>query len=195
MKEIRTKFGTNTKNAKCVSTDIICPRGTAYMVPAQRCPGGKAVSIEAFKAFEKTGKLRGSLHRPDSVTEPHDIRMEFTISVPNTDRDWFVAKLVVEGWSIVGKVNQVTYKVRPAKPFLTCRGLQQALTTFDNIVADNNAKITKFNSVVDGKVIPEYIDSYTYYQKVDETCRERKTTIRKNRLIEKNIKKGKGKKK
>lgn len=185
----------NGRPATCVSTGVKCPKGTAYMIPTQRCDGGKAISVAAFDEFLKTGKLEGSKHRPDKVSEPHDIFMEFTISVPNADRDWFVAKLVVEGWSIVGKVNQVTYKVRPAKPFLTCRGLQQALTTFDNIVADNNAKITKFSSVVDGKTIPEYVDSYTYYQKVDETCRERKTTIRENRLIEKNIKKVKAKKK
>lgn len=194
MIELRTRFGTNSKPAKCVSTDIKCPKGKAYMIPAQRCPGGKAVSLEAFKAFEKTGRLRGSLHRPDEVTEAHEIFMEFSISVPTANIGDFSLQMAVEGWSLVGRVNQVTYKVRPAKPFLTCRGLQQALTTFDNIVADNNARITKFNSVVDGKAISEYIDSYTYYQKVDETCRERKTSKRENKLTEKNIKKGKGKK-
>ena len=183
----------NGRPATCISTGIKCAKGTAYMVPTQRCAGGKAISVAAFEEFLKTGKLEGSKHRPDSVSEPHDIFMEFSISVPAGNRDWFVAKLVVEGWSIIGRVNQSTYKVRPAKPFLTCRGLQQVLATFDNIVADNSAKITKFSSVVDGKAIPEYIDSYTYYQKVDETCRGRKTSKRENKLAEKNIKKGKGK--
>lgn len=185
----------NSKPATCVSTGVTCPRGTAYMIPTQRCPGGKAISVAAFEDFLKCGKLEGSKHRPDSVSEPHDIFMEFYISVPAGNRDWFVAKLVVEGWSIIGRVNQSTYKVRPAKPFLTCRGLQKALKTFDDIIGDNGGKITKFASVVDGKAISEYRDCYYFYQQVDETCRMRKTAEKKSLLQIQNEKKGKGKKK
>ena len=195
MKEVRTRFGTNSKNAKCVSTDISCKKGEAYMVPAQRCPGGKAVSLEAFENFEKTGKLRGSLHRPDSVTEPHEIAMEFSISIPAGNIGDFALQMAVEGWSLVGRVNQVTYKVAPAKPFLTCRGLQKALKTFDDIIGDNGGKITKFASVVDGRVIPEYRDCYYFYQQVDETCRMRKTAEKKSMLQIQNEAKLKAKKK
>lgn len=194
MKELRTRFGMNSKPATCVSTDIKCLGGTAYMIPTQRCPGGKAVSLKAFESFERTGKLRGSLHRPDSVTEPHEIAMDFSISVPTANIGDFALQMAVEGWSIVGRVNQTTYKVRPAKPFLTCRGLQKALKTFDDIIGDNGAKITKFASVVDGKAIPEYRDCYYFYQQVDETCRMRKTAEKKSALQLQNEKKGKGKK-
>ena len=195
MIEIRTRFGTNSKPAKCISTDIKCPKGKAHMVPTQRCPGGKAVSLEAFKAFEKTGRLRGSLHRPDEVTEAHEIFMEFSISVPTANIGDFALQMAVEGWSLVGRVNQVTYKVAPAKPFLTCRGLQKALKTFDDIIGDNGGKITKFASVVDGRVIPEYRDCYYFYQQVDETCRMRKTAEKKSMLQIQNEAKLKAKKK
>lgn len=193
--EVRTGYPYNGRLATCVATDILCPEGTAIMVTTNRCKGGKAISIDALDEFIKCGKIRGSLHRPDEVTEPHDIRMEFSISVPTANAAKFAVQLAVEGWSIAGRVNQVTYKVIPAKPFLTCRGLQKALKTFDDIVGNNGGKITKFASVVDGINIPEYGDCYRYYLQVDETCRYRKTAEKKSALQIQNEAKLKAKKK
>ena len=192
--ENRTGYPYNGRLATCVATDMLCPEGMAIMVKTSRCRGGKAISIEALDNFVKTGKMRGSLHRPDFVTERHEIRMEFSISIPTASAAKFAVQLAVEGWSITGRVNQVTYKVIPAKPFLTCRGLQKALKTFDDIVGDNGGKITKFASVVDGRTIPEYRDCYYFYQQVDETCRMRKTAEKKS-LLQIQNEKGKGKKK
>lgn len=189
--EVKTGYPYNKKLATCVATDMLCPEGTAIMVATNRCKGGKAISIKALDGFVKTGKLRGSLHRPDVVTERHDILMEFSISVPTANAYKFAVQLAVEGWSIVGRVNQVTYKVAPAKPFLTCRGLQKALKTFDDIIGGNGGKITKFASIVDGTTIPEYRDCYYFYQQVDETCRMRKTAEKKSLLQIQNEKKGK----
>lgn len=180
--ETRTGYPYNGRLATCVATDELLPEGMGIMVGTSRCRGGKAISIAALDEFIKTGKIRGSLHRPDSVTERHNISMEFSISVPAENACKFAVQLAVEGWTVAGKINQVTYKVIPAKPFLTCRGLQKALKTFDDIVGNNGGKITKFSSVVDGIIIPEYRDCFYYYQQVDETCRYRKTAEKKSAL-------------
>ena len=193
--EVRTGYPYNGRLATCVATDVLCPEGAAIMVKTSRCKGGKAISLKALDEFIKSGRIRGSLHRPDVVTEPHEIMMEFSISVPTANACKFAVEMVAEGWSITGRVNQVTYKVIPAKLFLTCRGLQKALKTFDDIIGSNGGKITKFASIVDGVVIPEYGDCYRYYQQVDETCRYRKTAEKKSLLQIQNDVKLKTKKK
>lgn len=195
MKDKNIYIKDNARTAKCSITGIKCAKGTAYMIPVPACEGGKAISKEYFEQFLATGKASGRICKAQKASEPHDIQMEFIVNVPAHNIETYALYMLVNGWDFIGKVNKTAYRVKPTNPFITCRGLQQAMTTFDNINADNGVKISKFTCTVDGVVIPKYEDSFTFYQQVDETCKFRKTTIRENRLQELNIKKGKGKKK
>lgn len=195
MKEKNIFIKDNARTAKCSITGVKCFKGEAYMVPVPACEGGKAISKEYFEQFLATGKASGRICKAQTASEPHDIQMEFIVNVPAHNLETYALYMMVNGWDFIGKVNKTAYRVKPTTPFITCRGLQQAMTTFDNINADNGVKISKFTCTVDGTVIPKYEDSFTFYQQVDDTCRWRKTTIRENRLQEQSIRKGKGKKK
>lgn len=177
----------NERAAKdCISAERI-HRGEGFMIATPDRAGGYCIAANYIAKAIATGKAAGRIDKAflKPVSEPKNIDFSFNVSVPDTTRFMLVALLLANGWSLAGKVNGTTIKVVPATTIKTLRGLQQRLTTFDNIVAQAGADIKKAQIYIDGVTMKTYKNSFDCYAKYDSLTVERRTTSRENWRMEK----------
>ena len=172
---------TNARRAMCSITGESCHRGDAYMVETPDRLGGYGISKAYFAQVLKNGKGAGRPDNAQDVTEPHNIQIEFNIALG--DETAALLLLLANGWTIVKRTGRAQYRIKPAVPVQSCRGLQQWLTTFDRIVAQTGSEVKKTVFTIDGQGLPEgvrYTDSLTAYASYDRLTLDRRTTTREN---------------
>lgn len=177
----------NERTAKdCISAERI-HRGDGYMIATPDRAGGYCIAASYLAKAVTTGKAEGRIDKAllQPVTEPKNIDFSFNVSVSNENRFMLVALLLANGWSLAGKVNGTAIKVVPAAAIKTLRGLQQRLTTFDNIIAQSGADIKKAQIYIDGVTMYKYKNSFDCYSTYDSLTVERRTTSRENWRMEK----------
>ena len=177
----------NERAAKdCISAERI-HRGDGFMIATPDRAGGYCIASGYIAKAVTTGKAEGRIDRAllKPVSEPKNIDFSFNVSVPTENRFELVALLLANGWSLAGKVNGTTIKVVPAAAIKTLRGLQQRLTTFDNIIAQSGADIKKAKIYIDGVVMNKYKNSFDCYATYDSLTIERRTTSRENWRMDK----------
>ena len=170
----------------CISGERI-HRGDGFMIATPDRAGGYCIAAGYLAKAVTTGKAEGRIDKAllKPVSEPKNIDFSFNVSVPNKNRFELVSLLLANGWSLAGKVNGTTIKVVPAATIKTLRGLQQRLTTFDNIIAQAGADIKKAQIYIDGVTMKTYKNSFDCYSKYDSLATERRTTSRENWRMEK----------
>ena len=187
MRNIELTIKVNERVARdCISGERI-HRGDGFMVATPDRAGGYCINAGYLAKAVTTGKAEGRIDRAllKPVSEPKNIDFSFNVSAPSAKRFELVALLLANGWSLAGKVNGTTLKVIPAATIKTLRGLQQRLTTFDNIIAQAGADIKKAQIYIDGVTMNKYKNSFDCYSKYDSLAVERRTTSRENWRMEK----------